>query len=102
MQENKVKKLEIKEGRWDLGEGSWELEKGDGKGDGRKEKNDKLDNPKKSHKKMGRQGIVKEHFSSSRSLQNEPQNIPLQGVLIFCCHKCHTIRYKTLNKRKIE
>ncbi len=96
----------MKEGRWDLGEEkgeekgeeSWELEKGDG----RKEKNDKLDNPKKSHKKMGRQGIVKEHFSSSRSLQNEPKNIPLQGVLIFCCHKCHTLRYKTLSKRKIE
>ena len=72
--------------RREKGDGSWELEKGDGDGDGnrdadgnangRKEKNDKLDNPKKSHKKMGRQGIVKEHFSSSRSLQNEPQNIP--------------------------
>ena len=61
---------------WEKGEESWELEKGDG----RKEKNDKLDNPKKSHKKMGRQGIVKENFSSSRSLQNESQNIPLQGV----------------------
>ncbi len=47
----------MKEGRWDFGEESWELEKGDGDGDGnrdadgnangRKEKNDKLDNPKK-------------------------------------------------------
>ena len=51
---------------------------------------------------MAGQEIVKEHFSSSRGLQNESQNIPLQGVLIFCCHKCHILWHKTLNKKKIE
>lgn len=53
----------MKEERWDLGEerrekrvGSWrrEMEMEMEMEERRKEKNDKLDNPKKSHKKMGR------------------------------------------------
>ena len=50
---------------------------------------------------MAGQGIVKEYFSLSMSLQNEPENSPLQEVLIFCCHKCHNLWHKVLNNRKI-
>ena len=40
---------------------------------------------------MARQGMVKEYFSESKGIQNKAENIPLQEVLIFCCHKCHTL-----------
>ena len=50
---------------------------------------------------MARQEIVKEYFSPSMSLQNEPEKSPLQEVLIFCCHKCHNLWHKVLNNRKI-
>ena len=70
--------------RREKGDGSWELEKGDGDGNrdadgnanGRKEKNDKIGQSKENPIKMAGQEIVKEHFSSSRSLQNEPKNSP--------------------------
>ena len=39
---------------------------------------------------MAGQEIVKEYFSESKGIQNKAENIPLQEVLIFCCHKCHT------------
>ena len=51
---------------------------------------------------MAGQEMVKEYFSSSMSLQNELENIPLQEVLIFCCHKCHTQQDKALINRKKE
>ena len=51
---------------------------------------------------MARQEIVKEYFSPSMSLQNEPENTPLQEVLIFCCHKCHIHWDKVLMDRKIK
>ena len=51
---------------------------------------------------MGGQEIVKEYFSPSTSLQNIAENIPLQGVLFFCCHKCHIHWDKVLTDRKIK
>ena len=51
---------------------------------------------------MAGQEIVKEYFSPSMSLRNELENIPLQEVLIFCCHKCHTQWDKALINRKKE
>lgn len=51
---------------------------------------------------MARQEIVKEYFSPSMNLQNELENIPLQEVLIFCCHKCHIHWDKVLMDRKIK
>ena len=51
---------------------------------------------------MAGQGIVKEYFSPSMRLQNELENIPLQEVLIFCCHKCHIHWDKVLMDRKIK
>lgn len=51
---------------------------------------------------MAGQEIVKEYFSESKSLQNIAENIPLQGVLLFCCHKCHIHWDKVLTDRKIK
>ena len=51
---------------------------------------------------MARQGMVKEYFSESKGIQNKAENIPLQEVLIFCCHKCHTRQDKALINRKKE
>ena len=51
---------------------------------------------------MAGQEMVKEYFSPSMNLQNELENIPLQEVLIFCCHKCHTRQDKALINRKKE
>ena len=50
----------------------------------------------------GREEIVKEYFSPSMNLQNELENIPLQEVLMFRCHKCHTREDKALINRKKE
>ena len=46
--------------------------------------------------------MVKEYFSESKTLQNKAENIPLQGVLFFCCHKCHIHWDKVLMDRKIK
>ena len=51
---------------------------------------------------MAGQEIVKEYFSGSKTLQNKAESIPLQGVLFFCCHKCHTQQDKALIDRKKE
>ncbi len=68
----------MKEERWDLGEESWELEKGDGDGNanGRKEKNDKLDNPKKSHKKWTDRGLLKNTFRHQEAYKMSPKTSP--------------------------
>lgn len=51
---------------------------------------------------MAGQEIVKEYFLESKTLQNKAENIPLQGVLFFWCHKCHIHRDKVLMDRKIK
>ena len=49
---------------------------------------------------MAKQETVKEYFSKYKGIQNKAENIPLQEVLIFCCHKCHTQQDKSLINRK--
>ena len=51
---------------------------------------------------MAGQEMVKEYFSESKTLQNKAESIPLQGVLFFCCHKCHIHWDKVLMDRKIK
>ena len=51
---------------------------------------------------MAKQEIVKEYFSKYKGIQNKAESIPLQGVLFFCCHKCHIHWDKVLMDRKIK
>lgn len=65
-----MKKLEKKDERRGKRVGSWEKE------DGRKEKNDKLDNPKKSSKKWPQGRLLKNTFRHQGAYKMSPKTSP--------------------------
>lgn len=56
---------------------------------------------RKAIKKWADRGLLKKTFRHQEAYKMSPKTSPT-GSLIFCCHKCHSLRYKILNKRKIE